>query len=69
MFPCGAGGQSLDGNDRMAYEAVTDHITGAVTLEYYFDMEGEPQGLEQLRYFTWGDLTLDEANAVTLLLE
>lgn len=69
VFPCGAGGQSLDGNDRMAYEAVTDHITGAVTLEYYFDMEGEPQGLEQLRYFTWGDLTLDEANAVTLLLK
>lgn len=68
VFPCGDGGQSLDSNDRMAYRSVTDHVTGAVTLEYYFDIDGEPQGVAQLQYFSWGDICLDEANAVTLPL-
>lgn len=69
VFPCGADGTLLDENDRLLLDSYTDHATGAVTLDYYFDIEGEPQGVEQFQYYTWGDLALDEESAATLPLQ
>lgn len=69
VFPVGTDGGSLDASDRMLYTAVTDHATGMVTLDYYFDIEGEPQDDIQLAYYPWGETILDEADAVTLPLE
>ncbi len=69
VYPCGADGALLDENDRLTLDSYTDHATGAVTLDYYFDIEGEPQGVEQFQYYTWGDLVPDEENAATLPLQ
>lgn len=69
VFPAKADGGSLDDNDRMLLTAKTDHATGMVTLDYYFDIDGEPEGTAQLCYYSWGDQELDEADAVTLPLK